>query len=1012
MPGKPHNDGPWIGLGLKSLSKDAGINGALVGDVTINSPADAAGIRIGDVITEIDGQAITSAGDFLNINAILKAGNTYKIILLRGSQTLTLSITPQEKTATISVKRKLADINVLKYAVIDPASHAITLVGKYDPSYKTGSIPYYDLLKDAMASPYPWFSLQPTSETKKGVEKVHSAIGDDVARMYSDSSYCNTWTMKLLNMILNDPSLSSDRAEFIKKGAEAFKISESEMLMILQNSAAGTSSDELIPVLGKILLGMGYTQVGQALLVQNNDSQQAFQLLGIGSEASDIVSKFQSGEMSKEEASLKLAVLMESAILRGLNVPEEQYKSKADAVLGGRMDANEFLKFAESKLMDIVVDGVGLKMFNGLTLSHTLLCKLYSVPTPQMELVFKDVPANTLLGDTLFRADYALKSICTNPEVKNSIPEFKTEMDYMYDCSTKTGVRIPGDAGAEVGHRLVPGEVKMRVSPSGDVVTFDEANMKIIGWVDKTAGRKCTSEVADFMKTSAEGYSNYLTENYDQLAKVYPELHRLREVEKLVALARWAKNNNYSIVVDKAAGIKMAQAPTAVGFWQAVFTADQKEFSLTVVTEGGASFDQSEGEEWVKPNVDREVTSDVSKQLVMSAVMAKQAALDAIGGDMEAARDMADKSALAMTGDIDFTKLPKLEDLPLPNQPAQSVVLSNEAVSAVDENLRKIEDAKITMAKAEELQNTSPKEAAALREEAEAQTHQANANLQGIRDAMDSIKNDPVHVGDAAVAIHNLNGTVTLASNVASNPSSSSGTTTTTAANSQDTASKPADDGNITPEIRKQYLAKLESLQSQLEATKAQLQKLNKSIQQNQAQLDDWGKVAQDGMDKCSGFLYSLLMDATAGQLSDRYEEMHKLAEKLPDHPADLITKLDHIKNWFKVLKYTQTMKDVSDIAARDGKTLQELLEEVRDDLNIITSITPLDKTLPGALWKYGSNVADMAYSYAEFSAAYDRINQMDKNSDDYLKAVAALSNRMKTLVEQIKDLKAKLGVQ
>ncbi|MEN6520612.1 MAG: PDZ domain-containing protein [Armatimonadota bacterium] len=1005
--------GPWLGINLKYPSKDAGITGALVGDVAVNSPADAAGIKIGDVITNLNGKDVKSADDLTSAASTLEKGKPYKITFRRGSESLTVDITPQEKAATISVKRKLADINVLKYAVIDPTSHVITLIGKYDPVYKTGSIPYYDLLNDAMESPYPWFSLEPTDETKNGVKKVHSAISEDVARMYSDSSYCSTWTMNLLNMILNDPTLSSDRAEFIKKGAEAFNISEPEMLMILQNSAAGTTSDELIPVLGKVLLGMGYTQVGQSLLTHNNDSQQAFQLLGISTESSDIISKFQSGEMSREEASLKLAVLLESAILRGLNIPESEYEPKANAVLNGRMDVSEYLKYTEQKVTDIVVDGVGLKMFNGLTLSHKLLTRLYNVPTPQMDLVFNGVPAGSLLGDVLFRADYALKSVCTNPEVKNSIPGFQTEMDYMYDSSTKTGIRIPGDAGAEVGHRLIPGEVKMRVSPSGDVVTFDEANVKIIGWLIGTTGKKCTTEVAGFMKSSAEGYSDYLTQNYDQLAKVFPELHRIREAEKLIAFARWAKKNGYSIVVDRATGIKMAQSPTAVGFWQAVFTADQKEFSLTIITEGGASFGQSEGEEWVKPNVDREVTSDVSKQLVMSAVMAKQAALDAIDGNIEAARDMADKSALAMTGDIDFTKLPTLEDLPLPSdQPAQSVVLSNEAVSAVDENLRKIEDAKITMAKADELQNVSPKEAAVFREEAEAQTRQANANLQGIRDAMDSIKNDPIHVGDVAIAIHNLGGKVTPASIVASNPSNTSGTAAQTTVNGQDIAVKPAGDGGITPELRKKYLAQLESLQSQLEATKAQLQKLNKSIQQDQKQFDDWEKVAQDGMDKCSNFLYGLLMDATAGQLSDRYEEMHKLAEKLPNHPEDLITRLNHIKNWFKAMKYTQTLKDVSDVAARDGETLQELLEEVRDDLNIIVGITPLDKTLPGALWKYGSNVADMAYSYTEFSAAYDRINQLDKNSDDYLKAVKALSERMKKVVDQIKDLKSKLGIQ
>lgn len=134
---------------------------------------------------------------------------------------------------------------------------------------------------------------------------------------------------------------------------------------------------------------------------------------------------------------------------------------------------------------------------------------------------------------------------------------------------------------------------------------------------------------------------------------VYPTLHRLREAEKLIALARWAKANNYTLSVDKAYGARVTQQAKAGGFWQAVFTADPQELSLNVITEGGASFAREEGEGWVEPSVNREVTADVSKQLVMSTVLANQAAGAALDGDLEAARDLADKSARAMTGDID-----------------------------------------------------------------------------------------------------------------------------------------------------------------------------------------------------------------------------------------------------------------------------------------------------------------------------------------------------------------------
>lgn len=1009
--------GPWLGINMKDAPKNWGIEGVLVSEVVVNAPADEAGIMVGDIVTDINGQPVKTVSDIQKTVSGLTTGKSYMITVRRGSQTLTSDVTIKNREAsnTAPVKRRLSDFNVLKYAVIDPQTRVITLVGKYDPNYKTGSLPYYDLLNDAIRSPYPWFSLEPTNETISGVNRIIAAIEADVQRMYSESNYCNTWANRLMNLILNDPSLKRDRAQFIKKGAEAFQVTEEEMLKVLTKSAnpsdSSISTDDIMSIIGKVLRGMGYEELGNALAIQGDGSQATFDRLGIGSESAVIVAKFKSGEITQGQAELELSTLLVSAMLRGLRVPEADITSRANNVLSGRMSAADFQKYLEERMMSIIVDGVGLKMFNGLTLSNQVLSKLYNVPTPQMNLVYKDVPADSLLGDILFRADYALKSICTSPEIRDRIPGFLTEMEYMRDSSAKKGTRVSGDAGAEIGHRLIPGDVKMRVSPSGDIVSFDDAQIKIIGWVDKTVGKQ-SPEVANAIKSSVEEYAGYLTQRYDDLAKVFPELHRIREAEKLIALARWAKANNYTIAVDRAAGIRLAQSPTAAGFWLAVFTADQQEFSLSVIAEGGAAFDKNEGEAWVQPTVNNEVTSDISKQLIVSTVLSQQAADAAINGDMEAARDLADKSARAMTGDIDLTQLPSLGDLPMPGEPAQTVILSNEAISAIDENLRQVENAKITMQKAADLEATSPQDAAQLREIADAQQQQANANIQKLRDALESVRNGSGKTNDAVVTIRGLGKVTPPSGTVATNPQPNPGPIVTPGGNTTPAAPQPPAKDDITPEQRKKWLAELASLKKELESTKLQFGKLSKSIQQDQTQFDDWEKVARDGMERCSGVLYNLLMDASAAQLSQRYETMEELAKKLPNKPQDLIDKMARIKNWFKAMSTTQAFKDVADVAAKDGKTLPELLEEVRDDLNIIASVTGLDKTIAFAAWKQGTNIVEMAYSFAQFSTAYDNIDQLDKNSDSYLKAVAALSARMKTIVTRINEIEGNLNIQ
>lgn len=1010
-------NGPWIGIELRNVPADWGVQGALVTNVSVDSPADEAGLVTGDIIVGYDGKEVRTAADLGN--AVLGAGieRPCAVSARRGERTISLNLwgkmRPTGDQAARSIKRRLSDINVLKYAVIDPASRTVTLIGKYDPRYATSGIPYYELLNDALKSPYSWFSLEPTPGTDSAARRVSEAIGSDCSRMFSDPSYCQTYANKLLGLLLNDRELKQDGDQFVRKGAEAFGISDSEMRKVLSKSAGDNSisDDDIIVIVGKVLEGMGYKEVGRAMK-SPDDPQNSLVQLGILSPGNEIINKFHSGQISKDEASLQLGTLMLGAMLRWMKAPESDVSSMEKKVLAGRMPMAEMNQYMVDRAMSLIVDGVGMKMFNGLVLSDRVLSKMYNVPTPKMKLVFKDVPADSILGDVMFKADYALKSVCVSPQTKDRLPGFQTEMDYFYQESSARGTRIPGDAGAQIGHRLVPGQVKMRVSPSGTVVAFDNAEVKIIGWVISSEGKRGGGSTAVLIKDLVGGYANYLTARYDELAAVYPVLHRFREAEKLIALARWAKANNYALVVDKAYGARVAQLPEAGGFWQAVFTANSKEFSLNVVSEGGASFAKEEGEAWVQPAVNNEVTADVSKQLVMSTVLADMAAGAAVGGDMEAARDLADKSARAMTGEIDLTQLPSLGQMPAVGDPVGAITLSEEALDAVDQNLRKVEEARISMAKAGEIENAKPEDAAKLRADAEAQTQAAQANLKSLHDALDWARKNPGKTDGTVAKIRGLGQVDQSKLTIPAASPSKPAVVEPAPQPAEPTIASPTTTakGAITPEERKKWLAELASLEKELETTKAQFLKLNKSIQQDRGQLDDWGKVAADGMDRCRGVLYNLLMDSSAAQLSDRYETMTELAKKLPDNPTEYISKLNRIKNWFKAMTVTQAFKDVADVAAKDGKTLPELLEEVRDDLNIIASVTGADKTVAGAAWKYGTDIVEMSYSFTQFSTAYDNIEQLDKNSDAYLKAVASLTVRMQKLVVRIKEIKASLG--
>ncbi|KOP27813.1 serine protease [Hapalosiphon sp. MRB220] len=72
------------------------VNGVLVMRVLPNSPAATAGIRRGDVITQIDGQAITSAEQLQNLVEDTRIGQVLQVKVQRGNQTQQLSVRTAE----------------------------------------------------------------------------------------------------------------------------------------------------------------------------------------------------------------------------------------------------------------------------------------------------------------------------------------------------------------------------------------------------------------------------------------------------------------------------------------------------------------------------------------------------------------------------------------------------------------------------------------------------------------------------------------------------------------------------------------------------------------------------------------------------------------------------------------------------------------------------------------------------------------------------------------------------
>ena len=87
--------------------------GALVVAVGADTPAMIAGVEVGDVVLEFDGQPIANRGALQDIVEASQIGSTYDVVVLRGGEEVTLDVTLDEmpRDYTPALRRGLQDDN-------------------------------------------------------------------------------------------------------------------------------------------------------------------------------------------------------------------------------------------------------------------------------------------------------------------------------------------------------------------------------------------------------------------------------------------------------------------------------------------------------------------------------------------------------------------------------------------------------------------------------------------------------------------------------------------------------------------------------------------------------------------------------------------------------------------------------------------------------------------------------------------------------------------------------------
>ena len=95
----------WLGVSVQDISEDIAKSmkikdksGALISDVFKGDPADKAGLKSGDIVTEINGKPVKDTHELLLLIAGFRIGETIKIKIVRDGQEKVLPITIAERT--------------------------------------------------------------------------------------------------------------------------------------------------------------------------------------------------------------------------------------------------------------------------------------------------------------------------------------------------------------------------------------------------------------------------------------------------------------------------------------------------------------------------------------------------------------------------------------------------------------------------------------------------------------------------------------------------------------------------------------------------------------------------------------------------------------------------------------------------------------------------------------------------------------------------------------------------
>jgi hypothetical protein len=953
--------------------------------------------RAGRMAQRMRGASVAAGGGALHRNA-----------------TLDQMLVKTSYTPAAALSKRVTEINVLKFAFIDKNTGEVVFTGAYDPTYATGPIPYSTLLADAMQNPYPRFTLEYPGNSSP-LAQMRATLDQEFAHISRDPNYGVEWLGNLVLPVLKGDSPDPDQQAALNAHLKAAEISPESYRAYMKwqlskfedMQAYSEGAKDFLP---SVFAAMGMNRkTGEEItayrVFATQENRETLDQWCAAAGQTDL--ELQIDQKIRETgnhhlASMELIPVLYTSILRGLGVPEGQLNQINSSYRTGGGDEGLFVRPLEEKYQAIFKQVLMDKVVNGMSFTGATLSRQYGFPTIQSALNTYGARRDSPVMDVFFKADYILKFMTSSSRPAESIPDHQTSQAFLADAENRAG----GSAGRTpksgvIRYWLYPQAVQMDTLDGNSGVRFRDASVRV--GVESLEQEGADRNGTDFFKSTLDRYSSHLTSRYEQYAKIYPALHTLRETEKVVALARWAQKNGVRIRLMADDGPKTSLPDSADGFWGMTYIVRPSGDTDTMVTwaQGGVDFGQSAGDSWMQSGPpDRQVTDDALRSLAASTALSEKAAIAAKDGDLESARDLAERGAQAMSGNIDFSNIPKVPMPAMPEpDPASAAAVSEASIAAVDVNVQGLKEANQDLTRASSLNATDPAQAAQLRQQGQELKSRSDADLTRLQTMLQEYRNSPSSGYKVAVDLRNLNPYKSATVAILPPPALLPQPPTVAPVLPAKEPCLPEVAQALPP--REVMLTELAQRRADLANLTTTIQRFSRTIQLDQKQYADWEDEATKAVERLTKRRDDLIQEATFKS----FAEVLKLRLDRDNTLTDLARKDQERR--LKLFEDLKTFSDYKEWALANKDDWEKMDEGFRQALDML----PLEENPELAISiKAAENLVDNVYDLTQYQLTWENLARLDHNSAQYLEIVKRNGQKMKDTVEKIKDLESKLN--